>query len=250
MSTIKITTFALFKTKGKPGAPGSTIDPLVAVAARFNEVSGQIELLAGSVPYHADSFKNRAPKPGCGLLMLYGIRDSLEEMHFWRTRARELGAEIATAEFEIDVGTIEVGLTDRDLLKATNGKNRFLNIRRMKKSLQIDVVTKFAEYVVSEGYELEGSMRVSEIATRPDLFDRLFEDDNELSKLDILVIPVADDPEVPGRIRQVAYLRPGARVVSEVHGSAGAKILLPAWMIDSSLAKKMREQTAMQIATA
>lgn len=243
MSTVKLTTFSIFRTHGAPGASGSTVETLYgASAARFNDTNG-VELLADSVPFHADAFVDRAPRPGCGLLMLYGIRDTLEEMHYWRTKARELGASFTYAEIEFAVGDIEVGLTDRKKLKDAAGKGRFLNLRRMTASLQSQVLQRFSQYAAAEGRDISEEMsRVSQIATRPDYFDNLFDDDADMGKLDILVVPVADDPAVPGRMRQVAYVRPGAEVVSTVQGSDEATILLPAWMTNKALAKKMRRQ--------
>jgi hypothetical protein len=41
---------------------------------------------------------------------------------------------------------------------------------------------------------------------------------------------VADDPALPGKLRQLAYVKPGATLVSELQSSSDARILLPAWM--------------------
>lgn len=242
MSTVKLTIFSVYKVVGSGAA--ATIKTLAgSVAARFGD-NGAVQLLADSVPFHSDAFRERAPKPGFGMLMLYGIRDTLEEMHFWRTKAREMQAEFAYAEIEFSVGKIEVGLTDRPKLKAAAGIGSFLNLRRMTSSLQSQVLHKFSEYAVSEGVNINESMsRVSQIATRPDLFDQLLEDDRDLSKLGVLVVPIADDPATPGRMRQVAYVKPGVEIVSIVQGNDQATVLLPNWMTDVNVAKKMRKET-------
>jgi hypothetical protein len=242
-SSVKLTAFSLYRVSGTPGAANASVTPVCgAVAGRFGADS-RIELLADSVPFHSASFKGKAPKEGFGMLMLYGVRDTLEEMHYWRTEARKIGAEFAHAEIEFLVGDIEVGLTDRAKLKANAGKGKFLNLRRMTSSLQTQVLTKFGEYAVSEGANIDDEMsRVSQIATRPDFFDRLLQEDHDLAKLDVLVIPVSDDPEVPGRMRQVAYVKPGAQVVSIVQGTDAATLLLPKWMSDAADAKKLRKQ--------
>lgn len=244
MSSVKLNIFSIYKVIGTPGTSGASIQTLAgSVNARFGE-NNRVELLADSVPFHADSFRNKAPKPGFGLLMLYGIRDTLEEMHFWRTKAREMGAEFTSAEIEFAVGDIEVGLTDRAKLKAASGKGKFLNLRRMTSALQSQVLHRFSEYAASEGANINEEMtRVSQIATRPDLFDKLLEDDSDLAKLDILVVPVADDPAAPGRMRQMAYVKPGAEILSIVQGSDQATILLPIWMTDGVVAKRMRRET-------
>ena len=102
---------------------------------------------------------------------------------------------------------------------------------------------KFAEYVTREGGDPAHEMhRVSQIATRPDLFDTLLEEDPDLAKKSIVVIPVADDSVDVNKIRQVAYLRPGADIISIVQGSDDATILLPNWMTDAQQAKKVRSQ--------
>jgi hypothetical protein len=231
MSTLKLMSFGAYKVTGIPGTKEATIEPVFGFAAARFDAEGKIELLAGSAPYHAASFKNKEPRAGAGLLMLYGNRDALEESQYWRTEARRLDSIFAAVEYEIEVGNIEVGLTDRALLQATNGQNRFLNVRRAKKSLQNEILEKFAEYVDGEGGDSDKTMStVAHIATRPDLCDRLLEEDKELSKLDVFVIPVADDLASKLKIRQVAILRPGATVVSEVQSGTDTQIVLPSWM--------------------
>jgi hypothetical protein len=245
MSTVKLTTFAIFNKQGSDGAPGTTVTPLYgASAARFGD-DGRVELLADNAPFHADSFRGKEPKPGHGLLMLYGIRDSIEEIQFWRTKAREMEAEFASATVEFDVGGIEVGLTDRPLLKAKAGENRFLNMRRMKSSLQTEILERFQHQVRLEGQDVDDEMRrVAQIANRPDLFDNLFEHDRDMAHLDVLIIPVADNPESPGHMRQMAYVRPGAQVVSLQQADDSVRILLPLWMTDKNAAKKQRRDSA------
>ena len=234
-STVKLTAFSIYKRSA------TAVTPMYgAVAGRIDD--GRVQLLADSVPFHSASFKDKAPKPGFGMLMLYGVRDTLEEMHFWRTEARKQNAEFAHAEFEFLVGDIEVGLMSRAMLKDAAGKSKFLNLRRMKADLQTSILDNFAAYSKAEGKNIDVDMtRVSQIATRPDLFDRLLQEDSYLSKLDLLVIPVSDDPEVPGRMRQVCYVKPGAEVVSIVQGTDAATLLLPKWMTDTADAKKMRK---------
>lgn len=240
-STVKLIGFSIYKAK--PGILKKD-DPVEAFygasTIRVND-SGVVELLLDSAPYHSDAFATKKPKPGFGMLMLYGIRDSLDEMYFWRTKARELKAEFAYAEFEFRVGEIEVGLTDRNTLRSAPGRNRFLNVRRMKASLQTDILARFTDYANADGLDIKEEMRrVSQIANRPNYFDHLFQDDDDLAKLDIVVIPVADDPAIPGKMRQMAYVRPGAEIVSIVQGSTAATILLPDWMTDKDAAKKLQ----------
>lgn len=228
-STVRVTTFAIYKKPLKAGGAVEVLHGAMVAPVGDDRI---VNLLAGSVPFHSDQFKAKAPKETCGLLMLYGVRDSLDELHYWRTLARKLGAEFASAELEFEIGHIEPGLTDRALLKSTaGGKTRFLNFRRMKASLQAEVLDRFTAYSMSDGTGIDEELnRVSQIATRPDLFDRLLKEDPDLSKLDILVIPVADDLALPGRMRQLAYVKPGATLVSELHSNSEVRIELPNWM--------------------
>jgi hypothetical protein len=237
-STVRLTTFAIFR-EPKASDKNSEIEVLYGASAARRSKDGKIELLSSGIPFHSQAFANKAPKAGFGTLMLYGIRDSLEALHFWRAKARELGASFSSVQIEFSIGNLEVGLTDRALLKKSHGANRFLNFRRMKASLQSEILHKFTEYAKEEGVNIDEEMsRTAQIATRPDLFDRLLYEDKELKKLSILVIPVADDPEVPSRLRQVAYVKPGAPVVSMVQSNDDAKIVLPIWMTDTKAAKK------------
>jgi hypothetical protein len=134
-------------------------------------------------------------------------------------------------------------LTDRELLSKTDGRNRFLNLRRMRAPLQLDVLKAFQKYVDDErpGASEKEMARVAQISTRPDLFDKLLQDDIELSRLDVLVIPIADNTKFPGKMRQVAYVKPGATVVSVIQGNSNAKISLPKWMTSDD-AKTMRAE--------
>jgi hypothetical protein len=241
-SKLELTTFCLFRSQGwgqsRTAEAGSG-----AVAARISD-SGKIQLLAGSVPFNSAVFAERAPAPGSGLLMLYGIRDTLDELQRWRAIARERGMSFAQAKITVEVGYIEVGLTDRTTLRKFSTvaeprlwPSRFLNVRRMTAGLQSEVLHRFSKYVEEAKESVDINMaRVSQIATRPDLFERLFKDDIDFqANLDILVIPVADSPD--GRIRQLAFVRPGAKIVSIEQGSDEAEIILPAWMNDDSAEK-------------
>lgn len=250
-SSIRVIAFSIFKKRKTPDADGSPVDILYGAASAklvTEKTVELVELVADSVPFHAESFKKKAPNPGFGILMLYGIRDSLEEMHYWRNKARELRAEFVSAEFEFEVGDIESGLTDRALLKTTKGRNKFLNVRRMRSALQTEILDSFTAYANADGTGIDDGLdRVSQIATRPDLFDRLLVDDRQLSTLRMLVIPVSDNPDLPGRMRQLAYVKPGVKPVSALQGSGEARIVLPEWMTNIKKAKELRTQKLTKI---
>lgn len=83
--------------------------------------------------------------------------------------------------------------------------------------------------------------RIRQIAERPDLFDRFLAEDKDFKHIFVIVIPVADDPNDPTKIRQYAYVRPQARVVGVRQGTLEASLVLPAWMTDESAARKARK---------
>lgn len=247
-SNVELMTFAIYKFEGK--GDKATVKPLFgAENARFTE-DGKVELLAGHVPFNSPAFKKHAPQPGHGLLMLYGIRDSLEEMQKWRAKARELNAHFAYATVKFEVGYIEVGLTNREKLRhydtldeeVRRWPSRFLNVRRMTADLQLEVLKHFQLFADREKKKVPMD-KVADLATRPDYFDHLFQEDKDFHKhLDILVIPVADNPDAPSRIRTLAYVRPGAKIVGTLQGTDEAAILLPKWMHDLKYAKKLRSE--------
>ena len=227
-STIHFKSMAVYRKTGKPGAPTSFIEALHgASAGRFAE-DGQVELLVGNVPLNTKALRARAPKDGVALLMLYGHHDAISELCAWRKRADELDAEFAVVDYEVEVGRIEVkSVTHETLLDQSV---RFANVRRMTSAVQLDLLALFATYVEEEGGNPTRSMaHPIQMATRPDLFVRALREAKLLRHLDAMVIPVADDPQVPGRIRQVAVISPRARVVS-ARSTGDVRFLLPSWM--------------------
>jgi hypothetical protein len=243
IAEVTLTSFVVYRQHGRAGEPGSSIEVLAGASdARFDD-KGRIQLLASSVPFRSEAFASRMPHVGAGLLALYGHRDALEELQFWRNFARSQKAEFAYVNYNVVVDNILPMLVDRDRLRASTDV-RFLNVRRMMTSLQDSIFKRFQGYVASEGGAKATMTVVAEMANRPDLWDRLFDDDKDFKHLQVLVIPVADDPEVVGKMRQVAYVRPGATVTSVVQGNEQVDVLLPAWLTDEKVAKKLRKQSA------
>lgn len=239
LAKVALTTFVVYRVHGRAGDPGATVEVLAGgEAARFTP-EGKLQLLAASAPFHEGALAHRTPKPGHGLLALYGHRDALEELQYWRARAREMKAEFAYANFDVEVDRITETLVDRARLRDARDA-RFLNMRRTMADLQTEILERFAGYVSEEPGRSAEMTKVVHIATRPDLFDRMFMDDKDFAHLSVFVIPVADDNEAPGKMRQVAYVRPGAKVLNIVQGSDQVDVLLPAWVTDEKLAKKMR----------
>lgn len=236
---IQLTSFCLYRVKGKE------IDVVAgAEAARFSD-DGKVQLLASHVPFHSDLFAKRTPAPFTGLLALYGHRDALDEERYWRERARAVKAEFAYVTYDVNVGEISTQLLDRATLKA-NKSIGFMNLRRTQSSLQQEFLAQIRDYVTQEGGDPDKSMeRVAQIATRPDLFVRLLEDDPDMANIDVLVTLIADSPDSPSPMRQVGFIRAGAEIRNLVQGSDHYEMVLPSWMTDKSeLAKYKRQAVA------
>jgi hypothetical protein len=224
MSTVRLITFALYKSAALRPKSADEVEIIAGASQAKIVKDGKLELVIASCPMQSAQLVPKTPVDG--ILMLYGIRDTTLELQRMRNEARRLNAEFAFADVEVEIGDIEVGLVDRALLDKKT--LRFLNVRRMKSSLQADVLKKFSEFAKSENQDIDGSMeRVSQIATRPDLWDKLFANDPGFKNLEVLVIPVADDPHVLGAMRSLAYVRRNAKITKIVQGSDHVSLAMP-----------------------
>lgn len=241
-AVVRLTSFCVYRVHGKPGEPKASIEVLAGGSdARFTP-EGKVQILASSAPFHAKSFAKRMPKVGHGFLALYGRRDALEELQFWRATARSLQAEFAYVDFEVNVGRISESIVEREDY-VNDPDLGFMNIARLKSTSQDDIRQLFASYIEREGGKPEAMEKVSQIATRPDLFDTLFEEEKAFKNVRLLVTRIADD-EQPGKMRQIGYLRPGASIQLMQQGSDHVDVLLPSWVTDEKMAKKLRKEAA------
>lgn len=239
-SKVKLTLFSLYRARSSEGRLRAVERMVGAYDVRLGD-DARAEVLAASVPFNDRRFDPMAPKPGFGMLALFGIRDAIDELQRWRAIGRNSNAEFAYAELWIDVGEIETKLANRASLQAPGHRSRFLNLRRTTVDFQKEVLATFRRYVREEGGDPDATMvRVQDIATRPDLFDRLLYEDPDLRGIDVFVLPLADMIDSPGRMRQVAYLRPGARIVEFAQGSDQVSMYLPTWMSDAGEAQQRR----------
>jgi hypothetical protein len=227
MSTIGLTTFAIYRS---PTVRPETLDGVEVLAGASHAelaTGGQLELTVDSVPVHSNACAERLPRDG--ILMLYGRQDSMLELQRMRGEARRVGGLFAWADLEVDVGELFVLTVDREALRKAGASSRFLNFRRLHSSLQTEVLEKFNAYAAASGESLDSSAkREVQIASRPDLWDRLFRDDSDFQHIDVFVIPIADDPAAPSSIRYVSYARPGLNVESMAQGSDHVTLKLPA----------------------
>lgn len=238
MSTIILETFAVYKCAKEKPKSTSQVKPISGISDVRITDNGMLELVLASVPMRTRKMQARMPTGG--LLMLYGMRDTAMELQRMRLEARRLGAEFAFAKFEIDVGKIPVDFVNYEMLK-NEPKMKFLAVRRMTKELQTGVLETFERHTTDKSVLDQKLKREIQIGSRPDLWDRLYEDaefanekNNLFKNIGVISIPINDDPEKAvskgGGLRHVAYVRPGAKVVSEIQGSRFVKLVLPDWM--------------------
>lgn len=219
-SSIVLTAIASF-TEPKNG--GFDLDVHYGASRGVIADDGRRYLEMSNVPFGRQGLK----APEGGLLLLYGFRDKLDEMRKRRADARKIGAEFHYCDVEVDVGiAVPAGQVDRSLL---NGRC-FANLNRMSADLQKDILAAFSSYVNEEGGDAAKEMsKIRQIAQRPDLFCRLMDEDPDMKSLKVLVIPVAEDPEFPARVRQLAYVRQGANLLKFDQNEELNVLVLPKW---------------------
>lgn len=236
---MRLSVFCLYKVNGLKGNG----EPNVEVGFGASDVrvreDGHIELLASSAPFRTSKLQKLQAPPYSGIFALYGHKDEAEEMRYWRVLAHELGAQFASVSFEVAVGDIHPGFVTPEILRASQGM--FLNLRRTVSSIQTDFLQTMQHLVAEEGGDPEKHMsQVANIALRPDLFVRAFLEDRHMNKVSTVVFPVADDLSNRGATRQVAFVRAGAVIKPEVlQMQSEASLLLPAWLSDKALAKRL-----------
>lgn len=222
-SRVQLTFFSLFHVRGEEFAP------LVGAEKIWRDAGGAVHVSVASVPFHSRAMDRYAPRAG-GLLALFGIRDALEELQHWRTIARQSKAEFSSLQLQVEVGNVHAGVVTREVLNAQGEQLRFLNIRRSASGLQKELLQQFASWVAEEGGDPATTMAtVAQMATRPDLYARVMEQDPDFQHVDVLVFALADRAD-PRYTRQVAYLRAGAPLAEQRQGDPAVLMHLPVWM--------------------
>ncbi|WP_455555969.1 hypothetical protein [Comamonas sp.] len=226
-SKVQLTLMHLFRLSGQ-GAQAH-ITPFVGTQKAWLE-EGQAHLLAGSVPFHDRHMDVLSPQQGKGMLALFGIRDALSELQHWRTIARNSHAQFTYVHMQVDVGSAHTGVVTRALLREKQAGLRFINAKRCSAEMQKEWLARFAQWVREEGGDVTQDMaHVRQMAKRPDLYERLLWEDEDLRWIDVMVLPLADWPDST-QTRQVAYVRAGAPLLQLVQGSDQVQVHLPDWM--------------------
>lgn len=222
-SRVQLTLLCLFRGQGVKAQP-------IVGASRVCDEGRGVQLLAGSIPFHDRAMDGKAPRPGKGLLTLFGIRDALDELQHWRMVARTSQAQFAYLQLQVEVGASATGVLTRQMLKSQAGNMRFLNFRRSAAEFQKEALERFARWIEQEGGDTARDMgHIRQMALRPDLFERLLYEDEDLRHIDVMVIPLTDRADT-SRVRQVAYLRAGTPLQSVLQGSDQLQMHLPGWM--------------------
>lgn len=215
MSNIYLVSYASFRKDDKT----SKITLYRGVDSCSVDDSGLVRMVAGNVALPSDC--NLDP-PGGGLLMLYGSRDTREEVSLRRMEAREKGLSFEWIEADAEISQIYPGIVNEAILPTID----FVNVRRMSSSLQDTILNYFSGYVSVKYDSTISKQRIQQIAQRPDLFDQLCSEP-EFRHINIFVIPIFDG----ARVKQLAYVRPSARIVAVRQDQTDDVVLsLPDWL--------------------
>ena len=229
-SKVQLTLMNLFR---RTGVGDKAVLSAFVGTERVWEEQGATHLTAASIPFHDKNMDVLHPQPGKGMLALFGIRDALEELQYWRTVARNSQAQFTYLQMQVDIGVAHSGVVTRALLRERQGQLRFINVKRCAAEMQKEWLARFAAWVQAEGGDAQHSMHhVRQMAQRPDLFERLLWEDEDLRGIDVMVMPLADWAG-SDRTRQVAYVRAGAPLMHLVQGSDQVQVHLPQWMHQS-----------------
>lgn len=220
MSIVKLTALSIFSINDE------TMLPSIHSGASLITVreDGHRIITMGNVPMDWSM-----TPPGGGLMLLYGFRDTLDELKVRRMQARQSGFDFHIAELSVEVGDIAVPLVNERTIQGL----KFVNVKRMTASLQSIILSEFSKYAEQRGEE-EKLAKIQQIARRPDLFEPLLDESPLFKHLDLIIIPVADDPMRPNHIRQLGYLRNSACITEIEQNTERNEFVLPDGMKLSS----------------
>lgn len=245
-NTIRLISPCLYTVTGSYEQP--TAVEVVAGAEAARIVDGKVQLLAASTPYQSELFAKQASlAPMSGILALYGHHDCIEELSRLRGLARQEKAMFAHVEYTVNVGAISGQLVDRNAIRTGGANLRFVNLRRTTQALQFELLDAFKALIAAEGGDPERDMeRIVQMATRPDLVPKVLDADPDFKHISVFVTSVADNPASPNKLRQVAFVRPGAQILTSevIQGSDLADVMFPRWLTNASDFPEVAEHAA------
>lgn len=208
MSVITLTTYVIYDKRPNAVVMAHGL-PAQKNNGRWESVVTNISLPVGMAP------------PANGITMLYGLRDTGEECHRRFLEASNNGRVMHHADFMVEVGDIPRVLVDNEVLKTTE----FVSVKRMRVDLQGEILAHFQRFIEEEGGMPAIQMsKISDIATRPDLFGRLVDTVDEWRHIKVFAYPVSDGK----KMRQVATVFPGAKLVEVVQNTGEDVFVTPA----------------------
>ncbi len=166
---------------------------------------------------HFNRFVSIEPESG-----EFFLGNTLDELKKRRAEARQAGSDFHIAELSVEVGDIAAPLVNERTIKDL----KFVNVKRMTASLQSIILSEFSKYASQRG-ETEDLAKIQQIARRPDLFEPLLDESPLFKHLDLIIIPVADDPRRPSFIRQVGYIRNSAKITHIEQNTERNEFVLP-----------------------
>ncbi len=232
MSIIRLTGIAAyaFAAKGRGNAEAEVTTFFGAESAVRQTKTGLVVLEMGSVPLGGITKSDQtAPSPKGGMFLLYGHRDRLNEIERRSVWAEERGLKFVIREIEVDVQNVVQGITSEKHLAQTE----FALLMRMEAALQksvrdqvIDLLQADLEKTATAQKRKQSIIDDAMQMPRDQLFGRhsdivvrVIEEDERFNNLSVVVIPIDDEElrqEGKPSIRNVAYLRKGAKIVGEV----------------------------------
>jgi hypothetical protein len=178
--------------------------------------------------------------PQDGLLLLYG-RDAIPATSSAFKLALEQHAKLQTVILRIEIGEINVGNVTLDDLR--KGDVKFLSWTRLSVELQNDIYAYFSKKM---NITDDNQITLELISSRPDLFEKLLEEDKDFQNIRLFVIPVKD----ARKIRYLAYVprRAAGHLLSVAQGTDSALLLPPTWLERTNVLATISEaQDAFQI---
>lgn len=199
---------------------------------------GRLQILAGHVPQRDDQDFSAHLPPFAGLIALHGSSESVNELRYWRLLAHQKNLNMAMVNYSVEVGELYRGA--HSIASIEDGSSRAFSLRRSA----IEVQQRALAYVTEkEGKKAEGQT-IAMLAKKPALLLDWMVNDPLMSKVDVGIFPVADDPKNPLAFRQFVFIRAGVTVAETIQAQPDVDLLLPAWLTDKKLAEKLAAEAA------
>lgn len=167
---------------------------------QVRKTDGNVVVTLNDVPFPVG-----VPHPKNALTVLYGFRDSLEELQRHLKYARENDMSNIKVSFKMTVRNINMGTTDLSNLNDTD----FLNLRRLQKELSKVIISGVAERLAIEASKTDRRAEVVETmldaCRRPDLVCDVIRSEKMFSHIKVVAYMIPDEDN-SNRGRQVATI--------------------------------------------